>query len=65
LDAEEIDYSRAVLQPYLDSTVYPICFAAMYGDTAARALGYTPLGLSDWAGFAVAHADAINMNERG
>ena len=41
-----------------DSTSYPICFAAMYGDTAAKTLGYTPLGLSDWAGFAVAQADA-------
>jgi hypothetical protein len=49
-----------VLQPYLDSGAYPICFAALYGDTAARALGYTPLGLSDWAGFAVAHADATS-----
>jgi hypothetical protein len=27
-----------------------ILIAAMFGDNAARELGYDPLGLSDWAG---------------
>lgn len=57
LDAEDLAYSREVLQPYLAAESYPLCFAAMYGDPAARLLGYTPLGLSERAGFAVALAD--------
>lgn len=57
LDAEDLAYSRAVLQPYLDTDHYPTCIAAMLGDDAARTLGYTPLGLSTYAGIAVAIAD--------
>lgn len=57
LDDDDLDYSRAVLRPYLDSTHYPTCMAALLGDEAARALGYPPLGLSGYAGIAVAIAD--------
>ena len=59
LDADDIAYSREVLQPLLNESAYPICMAALYGDEAARSLGYEPLGLSDNAGFAVALADVL------
>jgi hypothetical protein len=57
LDADDLAYSREVLQPYLDSDHYPTCMAALLGDEAARTLGYQPLGLSAYAGIAVAIAD--------
>jgi hypothetical protein len=38
----EVDHRLA---PHLDSSAWPVCFAALYGDAAARQLGYTPLGL--------------------
>jgi hypothetical protein len=59
LDEEDLEYSRYVLAPYLDSDSYPVCIAAMYGDEAARTLGYPPLGLSAGAGFAVGLAEAL------
>jgi hypothetical protein len=58
-DEEELEYSRFVLAPHLDTADYSICIAAFYGDEAARSLGYQPLGLSKDAGFAVALADAL------
>lgn len=57
LDADDLAYSREVLQPYLDSDHYPTCMAALLGDEAALTLGYSPLGLSAYAGIAVAIAD--------
>jgi hypothetical protein len=60
LDADDLEYSRQVLQPLLHESAYPICMAALYGDEAARTLGYEPLGLSDRAGLAVAVADAAS-----
>ena len=58
LDAEDLEYSREILRPLLGESAYPIWIAALYGDEAARILGYEPLGLSDRAGLAVAVADA-------
>ncbi|MAS32726.1 MAG: hypothetical protein CL610_01890 [Anaerolineaceae bacterium] len=60
LDAEELDYTRHVIAPYRASTDYSIHIAALYGDQAARALGYEPLGLSANAGFELALADETN-----
>ena len=57
LAADDLAYSRAVLQPYLDSDHYPTCMAAIFGDEAARTLGYPPLVLSAYAGIGVALAD--------
>ncbi|MCB0062226.1 MAG: hypothetical protein KDE19_08930 [Caldilineaceae bacterium] len=51
------DRLRQLLAPYLDSEHYPTCMAAIFGDEAARTLGYSPLGLSNYAGIAVALAD--------
>lgn len=54
LDAEDLAYTRAVLAEYEDSTEMPTVIAALYGDEAAHQLGYTPLGLSQNAGLALA-----------
>lgn len=59
LDADDVAYSREILQPLLGESAHPILMAALYGDEAARMLGYEPLGLSNRAGFAVAVADAL------
>ncbi len=58
LDVEELAYTRAVLEPYLDSTHYPTLLVALEGDVAAESLGYQPLGLSPKAGLALALAEA-------
>lgn len=50
----ELDYSRVVIAPYLQSTEFPVCFAALYGDAAARQVGYDALGLAADAGFQLA-----------
>jgi hypothetical protein len=49
-DESEIEYTREILKDYLDRSEMRILIAAMFGDNAARELGYEPLGLSDWAG---------------
>jgi hypothetical protein len=58
LDAEDIAYTREVLTPLLDAQDTQTCMACLFGDAAAGALGYTPHGLSPWAGLAVALHDA-------
>lgn len=58
LDAEELEYSREVIAPHLHSTDFPLCFAALYGDAAAKQVGYEALGLAADAGFQVALHDA-------
>jgi hypothetical protein len=52
LDAEELDYTGAVLAPLLERDDRPTVIAALFGDAAARKLGYPPLGLSREAAFA-------------
>ena len=56
LDPEELEYSRAVLDPLRGADDYPTMLAGLLGDEAAAALGHRPLGLSTWAGLAVAAA---------
>lgn len=58
LEPRALERARAILHPLLDSESYPVCFAALYGDEAASQLGYDPLGLPPFAGFAVALDDA-------
>ena len=61
LDPEELAYSQEVLAPLLETSVenMPVIVAALFGDTAAAGLGYTPLGLSDNAGLALATHNLI------
>jgi hypothetical protein len=58
LDAEDIDYTRWVLAPFLDADDMRTCIECLFGDAAARTLGFTPRGLSRWAGLALALHDA-------
>ena len=58
LDAEDIAYTREVLIPYLDAEDMRTCIGCLFGDAAARTLGFTPRGLSPWAGLALALHDA-------
>lgn len=58
LPADDLEYTRVVLAPLLGEQHYPTAFAALYGDEAARAAGYAPLGLSRLAGLALGAHDA-------
>jgi hypothetical protein len=58
LDSDDLAYTREVLASHLDKTGHPTVIAALYGDVAARQLGYPPLGLSPRAGLALALEDA-------
>ena len=58
LDDDDLGYTREVLEPYLTRTDQPTVITALFGDEAARQLGYPPLGLSSRAGLALALHDA-------
>jgi hypothetical protein len=58
LDAEDITYTREVLIPYFDADDKRTCIECLFGDPAGRTLGFTPRGLSPWAGLALALHDA-------
>lgn len=53
LEPDDLEYSQAILEPFLASTDYPTNFAAMYGDQPAISVGFPPLGLSSRTGFAL------------
>ncbi len=57
LDGDDLVYTREVIRPYLDTKDYPAIIACLFGDEAARSLGYAPVGLSARAGFALALHD--------
>jgi hypothetical protein len=59
LDAEDIAYTREVLAPHLDAADMRTCIECLFGDEAGRSLGFTPRGLSRWAGLALAFQDAV------
>ncbi|MEW5976778.1 MAG: hypothetical protein AB1898_13325 [Acidobacteriota bacterium] len=58
LDPEDLDYTRQVMAPLLEAGDRPTIMAALFGDEAARQLGYPPQGLSHRAGFAWALHEA-------
>jgi hypothetical protein len=58
LDAEDIVYTRELLAPFLDADDMRTCIECLFGDEAGRTLGFTPRGLSPWAGLALALYDA-------
>src|SRR5262249_25130110 len=58
LDAEDIAYTREVLSPSLDADDMRTAIECLFGDVAARTLGFTPRGLSPGAGLALALHDA-------
>jgi hypothetical protein len=58
LDAADLDYTREVLRPHLQATDLPTLIPCLFGDSAARALGYPPQGLSHRAGLALTLSEA-------
>ena len=58
LDADDLAYTREVLAPWLDSDDMRTAIECLFGDAAGRTLGFTPRGLSPWAGLALAMHDA-------
>jgi len=58
LDEEDLEYTREVLSPLLHHDDKRTAIECLFGDEAARSLGFTPRGLSPWAGLALALHDA-------
>jgi hypothetical protein len=58
LDDEGLAYTREVLAPFLDADDMRTAIECLFGDAAGRTLGFTPRGLSPWAGLALALHDA-------
>ncbi len=58
LDEDDLEYTRAVIAPNLDTKDYPVVITSLFGDAAAASLGYAPPGLSERAGCALALRDA-------
>jgi hypothetical protein len=58
LDADDLAYTREVIAPHLDAPDMRTAVECLYGDAAGRTLGFTPRGLSDRAGLALALHDA-------
>ena len=59
LETADLEYSRAAMREYLNSTHAPTQFACLYGDRAAASVGYPPLGFSIRAGFQIGLAWAL------
>jgi hypothetical protein len=58
LDGDDLAYTRETMARYLDATDQATLIACLFGDQAAATLGYSGLGFTDRAGFALALADA-------
>ncbi len=56
-EVEEMEYSRQVIEPFLDSEIMAVQIACLFGDDVASELGHQPLGLSFRAGMALAACD--------
>jgi hypothetical protein len=59
LEPDDLIYSQQVLVPLLEASDRPTVIAGLFGDAAARDLGYPPQGLTARAGFAVGLHEAI------
>lgn len=57
ITSDDVAYTREVIKPHLSARDRPTVIACLFGDTAARSLGYRPLGLSGCAGLALALHD--------
>lgn len=64
LDSDDLAYSREVIAGLGDTHDYSLQVAILFGDNAARSVGYEPQGLSDRAGLAVALANQITPAAR-
>ena len=64
LESDDLAYTREVIALHLQATDRATVIACLFGDTAAAALGYAPLGLSDRAGLALALSEARISNQQ-
>jgi hypothetical protein len=64
LDDDELTYTREVIAPLLEADDKRTTVECLFGDVAARSLGFTPRGLSPWAGLALALHDANECRTR-
>jgi hypothetical protein len=58
LDDDDLAYTREVIRPFLDAGDKRTVVECLFGDAAARSLGFTPRGLSPRAGLALALHEA-------
>jgi hypothetical protein len=58
LDADDLEYTREIIEPSLEDPHMRTAVECLFGDDASRSLGFTPRGLSPWAGLALALYDA-------
>ena len=58
LDIDDLEYTRAILEPHLEAEDMRTTIECLFGDPAAKSLGFTPRGLSPWAGISLALHDA-------
>jgi hypothetical protein len=58
LDADGLEYTRAIVASHLESRDRAALVPCLFGDAAARTPGYPPQGLSERAGLALALHDA-------
>src|SRR5262249_18047769 len=58
LEDDDLAYTREILTPFLEADDKRTAIECLFGDAAARSLGFTPRGLSPWAGLALALRDA-------
>lgn len=58
LEADELSFTREVIGKRLDASDMQTLVECLFGDVAARSLGFQPHGLEPWAGLALALADA-------
>ena len=59
LDSIQLDSIRSFAELHLTSDAFPLLFSFFYGDSAAEKFGYSPLGLPERAGYALALAEAL------
>ena len=64
LEDDDLEYTREVVRPLRQATDRATVMACLFGDTAAKALGYEPQGLSDRAGLALALHDVLKQEGR-
>ena len=58
LEADDVAYTREVVEPLREATDRATIMACLFGDKAATSLGYRPQGLTERAGLALALHDA-------
>ena len=58
LDDDDLAYTRSVIDPLRSARDRATVMACLFGDTAAKALGYLPHGLTERAGLALALSEA-------